>query len=94
MTSRDFAYWLMGFFEIANPKTLNEEQTKIIKNHLDLVFYHEIDPSYTNDPNEQQKMNDIHNGSSFNYVDGEDGINPSTSGFKPTYDSDNTILRC
>ena len=26
MTSRDFAYWLQGFFEMGNPKTLNEEQ--------------------------------------------------------------------
>ncbi len=38
MTERDFAYWLQGFFEINNPKTLNEEQTQCIKQQLDLVF--------------------------------------------------------
>lgn len=38
MTSINFAYWLQGFFEIGNPKTLNEEQTEMIKNHLKLIF--------------------------------------------------------
>lgn len=62
MTSRDFAYWLMGFFEIADPKTITEEQTQMIKNHLNLVFYHEIDPSYTDDKERIKKMNEIHEG--------------------------------
>ena len=46
MTSRDFAYWLQGYFEINDPKTINKEQTQIIKNHLNLVFKHEIDKQY------------------------------------------------
>lgn len=38
MTSRDFVYWLQGFFEIENPESITPEQTKMIKNHLNLVF--------------------------------------------------------
>lgn len=53
MTSRDFCYWLQGYFEIeANqPRPpefadrLNSEQIKSIRNHLAMVFKHEIDPS-------------------------------------------------
>lgn len=62
MTSRDFAYWLQGFFEITNPVTISKEQTELIKKHLNLVFYHEIDPSYTEDKNKQDEMNQIHTG--------------------------------
>lgn len=61
MKSSEFAYWLMGFFEISGDiKSLNEEQIQMIRKHLALVFYHEIDPSYTKDPTKQQEMNDIH----------------------------------
>lgn len=38
MNERDFVYWLRGYFEINNPTTLNKEQTKCVKDHLDLVF--------------------------------------------------------
>lgn len=38
MSPENFAYWLQGFFEIQNPKTLSETQVQEIKNHLDLVF--------------------------------------------------------
>jgi len=64
MTSRDFAYWLQGFFEVSDAKTLNSKQTEIIKKHLALVFFHEIDPSYSNDEEVQAKMNVIHAGES------------------------------
>lgn len=69
MTSRDFCYWLQGFFEINDIHTptskqgLSDSQVQVIKNHLNLVFYHEINPSYTSDKEEQKKMNKIHNGS-------------------------------
>lgn len=44
MTSRDLVYWLQGFAEIhGEPPTA--EQWKVIKNHLNMVFVHEIDPS-------------------------------------------------
>jgi hypothetical protein len=53
MTSRDFCYWLQGYFEIACTdknkeqiaKSLSYEQTECIRNHLNMVFKHEIDPS-------------------------------------------------
>lgn len=46
MKTRDFAYWLQGYFEIAGPGPLSENQVKIIMKHLNMVFYHEIDPSF------------------------------------------------
>ena len=65
MTSRDFCYWLQGYFEIAsvNSKLLmNEAQIQMIKDHLSMVFAHEIDPSM-GDENHQNKLNNIHVGS-------------------------------
>jgi hypothetical protein len=38
MTTEQFTYWLQGFMEVANPATLDEKQTQIIKDHLALVF--------------------------------------------------------
>jgi len=46
MTSRDFCYWLQGYFEISKASTLSEEQTQDVRNHLNMVFIHEIDPSF------------------------------------------------
>lgn len=60
MTSRDFAYWLQGFFEIDNPKSIDENKTEMIKRHLNLVFKHEIDPSM-GDADHQKELDDIHN---------------------------------
>lgn len=55
MTSRDFCYWLQGYFEIAEknppPVGLCPAQAECIKAHLAMVFVHEIDPSF---PKEQQ----------------------------------------
>lgn len=59
MTSRDFAYWLQGFFEITNSKSITDEQTELIKRHLNLVFKHEIDPSMGNEEH-QNVLNEIH----------------------------------
>lgn len=63
MTSRDFCYWLQGALEIIDPSTLTEDQLKTIKAHLNLVFFHEIDPSYSDDKEVQNKMNQIHGNS-------------------------------
>ncbi len=60
MTSRDFAYFLQGFFEITKPTEINSEQTEMIKKHLSLVFKHEIDPSM-GDQKHQGELNKIHN---------------------------------
>ncbi len=61
MTSREFAYWLQGFFEITDTNVVTEKQVELIKKHLNLVFFHEIDPSYTSDKTKQEEMNNIHN---------------------------------
>ena len=45
MTSRDFCYWLQGFFEINGRAELTADQVACVKKHLDMVFLHEIDPS-------------------------------------------------
>jgi len=56
MNSIDFCYWLQGHFEISETTELNEKQVEIIKNHLNLVFKHEIDGIYEKD--ELQKIHD------------------------------------
>lgn len=60
MTSRDFAYFLQGFFELSNPKFLTVDQLELIKKHLALVFKHEIDPTAGNKEH-QDDLNRIHN---------------------------------
>jgi hypothetical protein len=75
MTSRDFCYWLQGFFEVAEsgrdtvevngvrtckPVELNPAQVQSIRNHLAMVFKHEIDPSF-GDKEKQDELNKIHN---------------------------------
>lgn len=45
MTSRDFCYWLQGYFEISHSPMLNDDQANVVKRHLALVFIHEINPS-------------------------------------------------
>lgn len=63
MTSKDFAYWLQGFFELSDPnQPLTEKQVQTIKNHLKLVFLYEIDPSYSDDPMVQKIFQNIHDG--------------------------------
>lgn len=53
MKSRDFCYWLQGFFELTEGQVeATEEQTQKIKNHLNMVFAHEITPEgELKDPN-------------------------------------------
>lgn len=63
MTSRDFCYWLQGYFEIHESETsqtrpLGFGQIDCIKKHLSLVFAHEIDK--TAPAEEQAKLNAIH----------------------------------
>lgn len=46
MQQRDFVFWLQGLFEL-HPEVLRAglsiEQTKIVKQHLELVFKHDAD---------------------------------------------------
>jgi hypothetical protein len=58
MTSRDFCYWLQGLLEVGDVSQLNERQVNIIRQHLNMVFIHEIDPGF---PEEQQEsLNQAH----------------------------------
>lgn len=38
MTAEQFTYWLQGYFEINDPERISPLETKIIKDHLALVF--------------------------------------------------------
>lgn len=68
VTAREFAYWLQGYFEIAKPTTADAQQLTMIQAHLNLVFVHEIDPSYGG-PQEQAKLNAAHNGLALNSME-------------------------
>jgi len=60
VTSRDFCYWLQGYFEINGEHVaMTTAQAQCVKAHLALVFKHEIDPSY-GDAEHQAKLNEIH----------------------------------
>ena len=69
LTPREFCYWLQGFFEISGESSvLSVAQVEMIKNHLNLVFLHVIDPSYTEDLPEdlatlkQELLQAVHDG--------------------------------
>ena len=59
MKSRDFCFWLQGFFELSDDQAISATKAKMIQDHLALVFAHEIDPSM-GDATEQGKLNFIH----------------------------------
>lgn len=67
MTSRDFCYWLQGYFEILNSTgnrdtnegALSHGQVECIKKHLAMVFAHEIDPSFGG-KTKQEMLNNLH----------------------------------
>lgn len=61
MQSRDFCYWLQGFFEIGGTTYMDANQIECVKRHLNLVFLHEIDPSiHGNDPEKKKILNEVH----------------------------------
>lgn len=63
MEAKNFVYWLQGFFELSKTnEPLSLEQIQTIKNHLKLVFLHEIDPSYSDNKVVQQIFQNIHDG--------------------------------
>ena len=65
MMSRDFCYWLQGYFEVARASkepgevALDATQTEMIERHLALVFKHEIDPSQGT-PEHQAELQKLH----------------------------------
>ena len=60
MMAVNFVFWLQGFFELSDEKTITEHQIDCIKKHLNMVFVHEIDPSYGKQDH-QDVLNEIHN---------------------------------
>lgn len=54
MTSRDFCYWFMGSLEMSqaveNGEGLDEKQTEILKNHLNMCFVHMVNDDGTLKP--------------------------------------------
>ncbi len=59
MYKQDFCYWLQGYFELVEDGLpLSAKQVQVIKNHLNLVFKHEIDDMYTGDKQELQGIHD------------------------------------
>lgn len=63
MTSRDFVYWLQGYFELAPSQALSIEQTELIRRHLSMVFKHEIDPG-AGSVEHQAELTALHSGTS------------------------------
>ena len=59
MTSRDFCYWLQGYFEISKAPMIGFEEADIVKRHLALVFLHEIDPEI---PDPKRTLQATHDG--------------------------------
>jgi len=97
MTARDFCYWLQGTFEVASLEELNKEQTQTVKNHLNLVFVHEIDPSM-GDEKHQAKLNEIHHANSSDSENHGHGSQPQIgwklSSLHGWYDPNEGIPRC
>jgi len=63
MKSRDFAYWLKGYLELGKFSSeilggFSGTQVECIERHLNMVFAHEIDPSFGDD---NVALNGIHN---------------------------------
>lgn len=59
MKSRDFCYWLQGYFELSEEEVIGPNNVQKIKNHLNMVFKHEIDPS-NGTPEHNKELSDIH----------------------------------
>lgn len=74
MKPEEFCYWLQGYFELSEEHaSLTPKQLETIKNHLNLVFVHFIDPkasSHIADPQAAKQY--------------QDGLNKIHSAGKPT----------
>ncbi len=81
MKAHEFCYWLQGYFELRDGTndTLSAAQVDVIKSHLNMVFFHDIDNKY---PKEQQAvLNELHK--------------PTPPFFKKYYENGEEILyRC
>ena len=63
MNAVDFCFWLQSYFEISGNSEINKEQSKIIQDHLTLVFIHEIDPLRESQTSAtKEELNSSHSG--------------------------------
>jgi hypothetical protein len=61
MKATEFCYWLQGYFELSEtPQPLTTARVEVIKNHLAMVFAHDIDPQAGNEAH-QATLNSLHN---------------------------------
>jgi hypothetical protein len=62
MNSVDFCFWLQGYFELQEgDEPLTAKQVEVLKNHLSLVFKHEIDPMRLNETQATEaELNEAH----------------------------------
>lgn len=88
MNARDFCFWLQGHFEFnPNLQALDEAQTELLKRHLDMVFTHEITPSF-GAPEHIEALDQDHHPKKSTWVD------PPKSITIPTVVGPKTILLC
>jgi len=93
MTSKDFCYWLQGFFELSGgEKPLTAPQVKQIKAHLNMVFKHEIDPSY-GDKVHQATLQEIHDAITKKIEEAPKPPKKDQPDFKHPFDHD-ILIRC
>ena len=64
MKATEFCFWLQGLFELAEPKSLDEQQTDLIRRHLAMAFLHDIDKQAPE--SEQEALNNLHLRPGFN----------------------------
>ena len=66
MNQTEFCYWLQGYFELTGADATNApispNQVQVIKNHLNLVFVHSIDPASAKETSTPvDVLNAVHN---------------------------------
>lgn len=77
MKTQEFCYWLQGYFEIhgdIGAEGLSKRQVEMIRNHLALVFRHDIDPQ-AGSPEYREELQEIHD---FGKPSGSPGLLPGT----------------
>lgn len=59
MQARDFCYWLQGALELpaGTDSGLTAEQLKVVQDHLNMVFVHDLDPKAV-----EEKLQNAHDG--------------------------------
>jgi hypothetical protein len=72
MTAEQFTYWLQGFFELSRTTTLNEQQVKIVKDHIALVL-NKATPRYDTTGKDviyvkDDRFNQVKAGGTFNQI--------------------------